>query len=173
MQTALAGAILIAAVSTAGDFVWAGLQLRHRMVYGLAHGAALFLCIGAFFGWLERKPLAGALWGALIGLVAAGCFYLLAPVAGYGIMAVIWAFVWLAVAALAGRVLNAARSWRETLTRAALAMTGSGAAFFLISGIWRPFDPQGWDYAVHFFSWTVAYLPAFLALTLPRPAVSD
>jgi len=170
MRTVLIGALLIAAVSTIGDFVWAGLHLRHRVEYGLAHGAILFLCIGAFLGALENRVFAGALYGALIGLISAGSFYLLAPVAGYGVMVFIWAFVWLAVAVLSGRLLGARASWRETLTRAALAMVGSGLGFYLISGIWRPFDPQGWDYALHFLSWTLAYLPAFLALIGRRHA---
>ena len=47
-------------------------------------------------------------------------------------------------------------------------MIGSGLGFYLISGIWRPFNPQGWDYAVHFLSWTIAYLPGFLALLSGR-----
>ena len=46
-------------------------------------------------------------------------------------------------------------------------MIGSGLGFYLISGIWRPFDPKGWDYAVHFLSWTIAYLPGFVALLYP------
>ncbi len=168
MPTALFGSLLIAAVSTLGDFVWAGLHLRHRVEYGLAHGTILFLCIGAFLGSIGNKTLIGAIYGALIGLVAAGSFYVLAPVTGYWVMAVIWAFVWLAVAVLAGRILSFHATWGDTLKRGALAMVGSGVAFYLISGIWRPFDPQGWDYGVHFFSWTLAYLPAFFALTDQR-----
>jgi hypothetical protein len=47
-------------------------------------------------------------------------------------------------------------------------MLGSGVGFYLISDIWRPFDPEGWDYAVHFVSWAIAYLPGFLALLAMR-----
>ena len=166
MRRALVGAVLIAVVSTLGDFVWAGLGLRHRVPYGLAHGALLFLCIGAFLGSVQRQPLRGAIAGALIGLLAAGGFYALAPVLGYSVMFAVWAFVWLALAILTGRALQRALrwSWRETLARGTLAMIGSGLGFYLISGIWRPFDPRGWDYAVHWISWTLAYLPGFLAL---------
>lgn len=168
MLAALTGALVIAAVSTLGDFVWAGLHLRHRMEYGLAHGAILFLCIGAYLGSVDRKTLTGATYGGLIGLLAAGSFYVLAPLIGYSVMVLVWAFVWLAVAILSGHLLGARASWPNTLKRGVLAMVGSGIGFYLISGIWRPFDPQGWDYAVHFFSWTLAYLPAFLALTYGR-----
>ncbi len=170
MRTALVGALLIAAVSTLGDFVWAGLQLRHRVEYGLAHGAILFLCIGAYLGALDHKLFTGAIYGAIIGLLAAGSFYVLAPVVGYGVMVLVWAFVWLAVAVLSGRLLGTRAPWRATISRGVLAMIGSGLGFYLISGIWRPFDPQGWDYAAHFLSWTLAYLPAFFALIDRRAA---
>ena len=170
MRNALIGALLIGAVSTLGDFVWAGLGLRHRVPYGLAHGALLFLCIGAYLGSIERQLLRGALSGALIGLLAAGGFYVLAPLAGYSVMFAVWAFIWLALAMLIGRFVRrrAAWSWRETLTRGLLAMIGSGLGFYLISGIWRPFDPRGWDYAEHWISWTIAYLPGFAALLARR-----
>ena len=165
MRNVVAGALLIAGVSTLGDFVWAGLHLRHRVVYGLAHGAVLFLCMGGYFGSLHTKPLAGALYGAAIGLAAAASFYLLAPLAGYSVMFLVWAFVWIALAVLVTRVLPATRApWKIALVRGFLAMAGSGLGFYLISGIWRPFNPHGWDYAVHFVSWTLAYLPGFVAL---------
>lgn len=157
MRNAIIGALLIAAVSTLGDFVWAGLNLRHRVVYGLAHGAILFLCMGAYFGFLQKNIFMGALYGTAIGLAAAGSFYLLAPLAGYSVMFFVWAFVWIALAVLAG----------APVSRGVLAMVGSGLGFYMISGIWRPFNPEGWDYAVHFLSWTVAYLPGFVALLYP------
>lgn len=169
MRTAIVAAVCIGLVSTLGDFVWAGFGLRHRMVFGLAHGALLFLCIGAFLGSLEQLTARGAFAGAIIGLTAAGSFYVFAPLAGYSVMFVVWAFIWLALAALIGRGLRTSHrwSWRETLTRGVLAMIGSGLGFYVISDIWRPFNPRGWDYAVHFFSWTIAYLPGFLALLAP------
>ena len=170
MRNAILGALLIAAVSTLGDFVWAGMHLRHRVPYGLAHGAILFLCMGAYFGSLQNKTLRGALYGAAIGLSAAGSFYLLSPVAGYSVMFFVWAFVWIALAFLVGRILpapNAPNAPNAPLVRGVIAMIGSGLGFYLISGIWRPFDPRGWDYAVHFLSWTVAYLPGFVALLYP------
>jgi hypothetical protein len=170
MRAAITGAVGIALVSTFGDFVWAGFDLRHRMVFGLAHGTLLFLCIGAYLGSLERMTARGAIAGAIIGLSAAGSFYIFAPVAGYSVMFFVWAFIWLALAALIGRGLRTTNrgSWQETVTRGLLAMIGSGLGFYLISDIWRPFNPRGWDYAVHFLSWTIAYLPGFLALLAPR-----
>lgn len=171
MKYGLAGAFLIAGVSTFGDFVWAGLGLRHHIAYGLIHGAVLFLCIGAYLGSVDRQVVRGARAGGLIGLIAAGTFYALAPITGYGVMVVVWAFIWLALAVMRSRMLPGPARWAlaETLTRGTMAMVGSGIGFYLISGIWRPFDPRGWDYAVHFLSWSAAYLPGFLALLLPGP----
>jgi len=167
MRNAIVGALLIAGISTVGDFAWAGLHLRHRVVYGLAHGAILFLCIGAYLASLQKRTLIGALYGAAIGLAAAGSFYLLAPMAGYAVMFFVWAFVWIALAVLVTRILPAPIAPTAPVVRAVLAMLGSGLGFYLISGIWRPFDPEGWDYAVHFASWTIAYFPGFLALLYP------
>ncbi|HUP41201.1 MAG TPA: hypothetical protein VM115_13840 [Vicinamibacterales bacterium] len=156
MRTAIIGALLIAAVSTLGDFVWAGLHLR--FVYGLAHGTILFFCLGAYFGSLQRNTAKGVFYGAAIGLAAAGSFYMLEPVAGYSVMFFVWAFVWIALAFVAG----------GPLRRGVLAIVGSGAGFYL-SDIWRPLNPEGWDYALQFLSWTIAYLPGFLALSY-RPS---
>jgi hypothetical protein len=160
MRSAIVGSLLVAAVSTAGDFVWAGLNLRHRVIYGVAHGAVLFACIGAYFGLLDKRTLRGALYGAGIGIAAAGTFYVLAPIAGYSVMFFVWAFVWIALAVVAGN--------QPVVWRGVFAMVGSGVGFYLISGIWRPFDPVGWDYAIHFLSWAFAYLPGFAALLASR-----
>lgn len=166
MRRALVGALLIAAVSTLGDFVWAGLHLRHRIAYGLAHGTILFLCIGAYFGSLNDRTRTGALYGGGVGVAAAGSFYLLEPVAGYAVMFVVWAFIWFALAFVVQRVLPSSHG--SVLWRGALGMLGSGCGFYLVSGIWRPFDPTGWDYVTHFVSWTIAYLPGFGALLVQR-----
>jgi hypothetical protein len=143
-------------------------------VYGLSHGVILFACIGAYLGSLEKRQIAGAMYGAAIGLAAAGMFYLLAPIAGYWVMFFVWAFVWLALAALSERLLRANQAaWKSTIRRGVFAMVGSGIAFYLISGIWRPFNPHGWDYAVHFLGWTFAYLAGFLALLARRDDSSN
>jgi hypothetical protein len=86
-------------------------------------------------------------------------------------MFVLWAFIWFALAVLRRGLGRATGrwTWRETLMRGMAAMTGSAVGFYLISGIWRPFDPEGWDYAVHFLSWSIAYLPGFLALSVNAP----
>jgi hypothetical protein len=78
--------------------------------------------------------------------------------------------VWVGLGLLNGRVLQPSRApLSEVLIRSIVAAIGTGIAFYAISGIWFPFHPHGWDYAVHFAAWTVAYFPAFAALLLKRP----
>jgi len=194
--SAAGGALVMAIVSTLGDFLWANWLPHHRPIYGLVHGTLLLLVVGLYLGAVSHRAAIGAAGGALVGLLAAGGFYLLQPLIGYSALFVLWAGLWVALGLLNGRVLHrrAERSAegragfagpREpavhgaglaspperigyVLTRSILAAVGSGIAFYAISGIWFPFNPHGWDYAVHFASWTVAYLPAFAALLISR-----
>jgi hypothetical protein len=166
---AVSGALLVAALSTLGDFVWARFIPAHRPLFGLLHGTALCLAIGSFLGAVRRHPLRGALVGALIGLGAAGGYYLLARVMGYAAMFVLWMALWAALGLLAGRGLGEPRSATgEALLRGGLAAVASGLAFYAISGIWTRPAPGGPDYAYHFLCWTVAFLPGFLALLARR-----
>jgi len=164
---ALACSIAIAAVSTAGDFMWATWIERHETVYGVTHGALLFCAIGFVLGLIAGRPLRGAIGGVAIGAAAATVYYLLALVTGFVAMFVVWAGTWVALAFLyawLSRRGSAGAVWARGL----IAAVASGLAFYLISGIWRPFSPEGWDYAVHFAAWTAAYFPGFAALFLAR-----
>ena len=66
--------------------------------------------------------------------------------------------------------LSAANTLDYTLRepQGVIAAIASGLGFYAISGIWRPFDPEGWDYLVHFGAWTIAYFPGFAALLVSR-----
>jgi hypothetical protein len=163
-----AGALFMAAVSTLGDFIWAHWISHHRMVFGLTHGALLFLCVGLYLGAVAKRPAMGAVGGVLIGFAAAGGFYLLAPFVGYSAMFVMWFALWAALASLYRWLQNASAVDRTTFARGISAAVLSGVAFYAVSGIWRPFHPRGWDYAVHFVSWTVAFLPGFASLIVAR-----
>src|SRR5688572_25543860 len=172
----IGGALAIAAVSTVGDFIWARWLPEHRMVYGLVHGTVLFLAIGLLLGVISGRPAAGAVGGGVIGLAAAGMFYLLAPLVGFSAMFVAWIGIWLALSALYGRLTRVRidvgnrhdllSNERAVVSRGAIAAVASGLAFYGISGIWRPFNPQGLDYLVHFGAWTLAYAPGFAALLI-------
>jgi hypothetical protein len=162
----LVGALVTAAVSTVGDYLWKNALPHGQPIYWLAHGALLFLVVGGCLGLAARRPVAGAIGGAVIGVSASVGFYLLRPFIGYTAIFVLFVALWIALGLLSGRILQHRDSIRDVLIRSALAAVGSGLGFYAISGIWFPFNPHGWDYARHFVSWTIAYLPGFAALLL-------
>jgi hypothetical protein len=162
---AIAGALILAALNTFGDFLWARFVSRHRMALGLVHGTLLLLTLGLYLGWLRSRPASGALSGAAVGLLAALCFYALAPLMGWGAMFVSWALLWIGFALVDARLLGSPRP-AEVVTRGLLAAAASGIAFYAVSGIWTRPQPGGPDYAYHFLCWTIAFLPGLAALLL-------
>jgi hypothetical protein len=131
----------------------------------IARGVILFLAFGACLGASAGRLALGAVGAALVGLIAAVGWYAVAPVIGYwGAMFAMWFGLWLMLGVLTVKVLQRRTGAAEIAVRSVLAAIGSGLAFYAISGIWQPFDPRGWDYAIHFVSWTIAFLPAFAAL---------
>src|SRR6266446_5346035 len=63
-RAAVAGALITAAVSTLGDYLWANVLPHGRPIYWFAHAIVLFLTVGFFLGWPSGKPLSGALGAA-------------------------------------------------------------------------------------------------------------
>jgi len=170
----IVGALLIGALNTFGDFVWARFIPAHRPLFGLLHGTVLCLGIGLYLGALRRLAARGAVAGALIGLGAAGGYYLLARFVGYTAMFVLWMALWTAFGLLDALALGEPRSSVGTaLTRGAMAAVGSGAAFFAVSGIWTRPLAGGPDYAYNFLCWTIAFLPGFLSLLLGKSSYSS
>jgi hypothetical protein len=178
LAEAITGSLAIAALSTAADFIWATWITSHRALYGFIHGSLLFLVIGLMLGRVAGRAAAGAIAGTCAGALAAGLYYVLAPLLGFSAMVVAWMAVWLGLAAVYSR-LDARRtdpsrrhdsrvSLGAIVARGLIAAVASGLAFYSISGIWRPFNPQGVDYVVHFVAWTFAYFPGFAALLLTR-----
>jgi hypothetical protein len=166
---AVFGALLMGALMTLGDWVWARFIPSHRAVFGLLHGLALCCAIGAYLGLLRRRTPKGALAGGAIGLGSAAGFYALAPVLRWGAMLPMWMAFWIAFGVLLWRHLGeptAAR--REALFRGAGAAVASGLAFYAISGIWTEHRPGGPDYVRNLVSWTFAVLPGFLVLLSRR-----
>ena len=168
MKHALLGALVTAAVSTVGDYLWANVLPHRQPIYWFAHAIVLFLTVGFCLGLPSRKPVVGALGAAAIGCAATGGFYFLRPVMGYPAMFPLFVGLWLGLGLLTGRFLEKHERASEILARSALAAVGSGVGFYAISGIWMPFNPHGWDYARHFLYWTIAYVPAFAALLTRR-----
>jgi hypothetical protein len=170
MRAALVGAVVTAAVSTIGDYLWANVLPHRQPAYWFAHGVLLFMTVGICLGAPSRKGLAGAIGGVVIGSAAVAGFYFLQPLIGYSALFVLFVALWLALGVLTGQVLQRRDSLRAVIVRSTLAAVGSGLGFYVISGIWFPFDPHGLDYAKHFAYWTLAYLPGFSALLASRRA---
>jgi len=161
---ALVGALVLAAISTAGDFVWANWRVRHLAVYGVIHGVAMFLVAGYVLGARNGRGLPSAIGGVIAGVAGAASFYALRPLLGYSAMFLSWILVWvvLGYASKAG------------VARGVVAALLSGAAFYVVSGMWMPFNPSGpLDYAEHFVRWTIAFLPGFAALLLSRSRTTE
>jgi hypothetical protein len=60
---AVIASIFVAAVATAADWVWASQLLRHKVLYGLVHGAGLCGAMGLALGAAHRRPFTGLAGG--------------------------------------------------------------------------------------------------------------
>jgi len=172
----LIATLVLAAASTSGDLIWALWIPAHRAVFGLIHGALLFMILGLVLGVLaardrdgaDSRPLpARAAGGELLaGLGGAAAFYALFPFIGWAAMFVAWMGLWVLTAFLNRWIRGWGEGLGKTLGRGAAAALLSGAAFWAISGIWLGGSTRNPDYAVNFASWFVAFLPGFACLLL-------
>jgi len=169
MVYALIASLLLGAVMTLGDFVWAALHIQHRIAYGLIHGAAMCLCLGLAIGIRAGRPLPAAIAGPVIGIIAALVFYALVRPLGWGALFPAWMLLWVLFGILQQRIEKTDRS-APALMRGIAAALLSGGAFYLISGIWTRDSHQHPKLALHFAAWSFAFLPGFVALFWRRPS---
>jgi hypothetical protein len=165
MRGALIASALLAVVATLGDFVWDYWNIRHTATYGVIHGAVFCLAIGAAIGVRAGRPGAGMVAGPLIGILAAGVFYMLAPALRMNAMFPAWMLFWICFAFLQ-RQLRDEPAWRA-LVRGLAAAVLSGIAFYLVSGIWTDRAAGGPDYLRNLLSWVFAFFPGFASLFWP------
>jgi hypothetical protein len=164
------GLIIVAAVSTFGDWVWFELGVTHRMTAGALHGAVLLGTLGAVLGWISGRVGLGVLSGIAAGAGGAMAYYALVSMLGRGestaAMVAAWAAVWLVLAACDGRLLRRPpRSWMEILNRGLVAAVLGGVAFWSMVGIFWSHDEER-NYLMAFGAWAVAWAPGLLAVTL-------
>lgn len=169
------GSLGLALLSTLGDWIWASYIPDGAILPGVIHGALFFLALAVILYWSSgRRAAARQLFWALplAGLAIAAGFYPVAAMVGYlGGLLLAWIAMWTVMALLQRRARGGQENLRRTLFRAALAATGSGLAFWAISGIWTQPSPGGPDYVVHLVSWFVAFLPGLAALSIGQPVV--
>ena len=161
----------VAAVATAGDYVWYTYGVRHTMAAGLVHGALLLMAVGGVLGASSGRVLKGLPIGAIAGIGGALSYYALVAVMDrrtYGTaIPAAWVIMWLLLAALVGRWLRApARwSWASVAGRGAAAALASGLAFYLVMNVlWGRPPSGGRNYVVQFLAWGFAWAPGLLAL---------
>ncbi len=173
----LIAALLLAAASTLADLIWALWIPAHRAVFGLIHGALLFMVLGLVLGVLaardrdgaDSRPLPALAAGGelLAGLGGAAAYYALSPFIGWWAMLVAWMGLWVFTAVLNRWIRDSTEGLGLTLGRGAAAAVLSGAAFFwAVSTIWFSGSTRDPSYAVNFASWFVAFLPGFACLLL-------
>src|SRR5262245_19453218 len=113
---------------TLGDYVWAFFHVRHSVIKGVIHGAAMCLCLGLAIGIRAKRTLPAAIAGPLVGVTAAGTFYVLAPSLRWGAMFPAWMLLWLLFAVLQ-RQLAKGETIGTAAKRGVLAALASGFAF--------------------------------------------
>jgi hypothetical protein len=166
MVHALMAAVALAMVMTLGDFLWETFHIRHRVLNGVIHGATMCLCIGMAIGLRSRSTAMAAPAGLVIGVIAAGTFYALAPMLRWGAMFPAWMLFWILFALLQQRLRRDERPGAAAL-RGLAAAALSGIAFYLISDIWIH-ESRYPSMALHLAAWTFAFLPGFAALFYVR-----
>jgi hypothetical protein len=163
MAWAVIASVCLGAVMTFGDWLWAALEIRHRVVYGLAHGAVMCVCLGIAVGMPAGKGAVAGAAGLVIGVIAAASFYLLAPLLRWNAMFPAWMLLWILFAFLQYRLWKK-ESIGTVVLRGAAAAILSGALFYAISGIWTNDSHTNPNLVWHWFAWTIAFLPGFIAL---------
>lgn len=171
----VAGLLLIAAVATAGDYIWYTFGVRHRMTAGIIHGAGLLTVVGAVLGMLSGRLLRGLPIGTLAGVGGALAYYLLVSVMDrrtYGTaIPAAWVIMWLLLAAMDGRWLRRPqRPWSAIAGRGLAAALLGGVAFYLVMNtLWGRPPAGGRNYVVQFAAWAFAWAPGLLALSFGGP----
>jgi hypothetical protein len=168
MVPAIVGALLLAGLSTAADYIWFLNIPQHQVSSGAIHGSTLFAALGGYLGWRKGQRIVGLIGGLLSGLVAALSFYLLAPIGGYYMMLVSWLLLWILLAALQTHLdgqLNIARAVGRGLVTAIVAGLGFAVVLF---ELYRGWPPPTFSVFKHFVAWSMAYVPGLYVLLKAR-----
>ncbi len=171
MPTVLIGILIVAAVSTLGDFVWYSFGVEHRMTAGVIHGVVLLTAVGGVLGAAAGRLVAGLPLGMAAGAGGALAYYALVPAIGQAAMIAAWAALWVLLAFFDGKLLRrGARPTREILARGVLAAVLGGLAFYLVVGtLWGRPPAGGRNYFIQFAAWAFAWAPGLIVLASNKP----
>jgi hypothetical protein len=162
--------LVVALAATIGDFIWFEYGVGHTTTAGVTHGALLLLVVGLALGQAAGAVARGSLGGIVAGVMGAGAFYATVGALGFtgGLMAA-WGFMWIVLAAINAWLYGRVGKVGEWIVRGGVAAVASGAAFFLVSGIWTGHETDTTrNYVWHLVAWTIAWFPGLMALTLSR-----
>lgn len=170
LRNALLAALVLGAVSTLGDWIWARFLTDGAIVPGLVHGVVFFAVLAVVLAMSCPQPkralrfLLATLPAAGLGLAAV--FYPMAYALGYlPALLATWAGMWLALALLLRIAAGRDESPKLAVLRGVLATVGSGLAFWAVSDLWTGGDMT---YVGRLWRWTVAFLPGMLGLLVWR-----
>ena len=163
--------LAVAATATLADWIWYTFNVRHSVMAGVIHGAALLTVVGAALGATSSRLLRGLPIGAAAGIgsaLAYHAFIVLIDDRPYGTaIPAAWIVMWLLLAVLEGRWLRAQarRAWVESAVRGFAAAAFSGVAFYLaLDTLWGA-PPAGCrNYTIQFAAWALAWAPGLMAL---------
>ena len=164
----LIGILVVAAVSTVGDYVWYEVGVPHRMTFGIIHGAILLASVGGVVGATAGRIIAGVPAGALAGIGGALVYYALEDALGRGAMLAGWAAVWVLISILNVRVLQQPRrSWTDGIVRGVIAAVAGGLAFYLVGDdLWGRRPPGTRNYLTQYALWLAAWAPGLIAVAV-------
>ena len=167
--------LVVAATATLADWIWYTYGVRHSVMAGVIHGAALLTVVGAALGAASSRLFRGLPMGAAAGIggaLAYDAFVLWIDDRPYGTaIPAAWIVMWLLLALMEGRWLRAPaiRSWAEIAVRGVAAAALSGVAFYLaMNTLWGAPPATGRNYAMQFTAWALAWAPGLLALSVSR-----
>jgi hypothetical protein len=163
MRDGIVASLALGAVMTLGDVAWAQFGIRHRVAYGVIHGAVMCLCLGLAVGVRARRVAPAAIAGPMIGVLAAASFYVLAPMLRWGALFPAWMLLWILFAVLQHWLDRREPGSRAVLRGIAAALL-SGGAFYAVSGMWTQASHESPNVLREFLSWSFAFLPGFFAL---------
>jgi hypothetical protein len=172
MLVAVVGILVVAAVTTAGDYLWFEVGVgSHHILAGIAHGVVLLTAVGGALGATAGRLLRGLPMGAIAGASGACVYYGLSSLSVMGAMIAGWGTCWLVLAGLDGRWLRQPpRSFPAILVRGMLAALSGALAFWLVlDTVWGEAPATGRNYALQFAAWAFAWAPGLLSLTTERP----
>jgi hypothetical protein len=167
----LIGILVVAAVATAGDYLWYEIGVEHRTLHGVLHGAALLTAVGGVLGASAGRFVGGLPLGAAAGVAGALAYYALRPaLGGYGAMIAAWASLWLMLALFDGLLLRRPRrGLGEIAARGLIAAVAGGLAFYgVVATLWGDTPGVERNYFKQFAAWAMAWAPGILALTIGR-----